>query len=57
MGKREKGVKPHKREKERERERERDLTMKDEGIQNKNPEFQSILGQCYYCDKFWLIEG
>ena len=57
MVKREKGFKPHKREKERERERERDLTMKDEGIQNKNPEFQSILGQCYYCDKFWSIEG
>ena len=51
LGKREKGVKPH------ERERERDLTMKDEGIQNMNLEFQSILGQCYYCDKFRSIEG
>ena len=35
----------HTRERERESERERDLTMKDEGIQNKNPEFQLILGQ------------
>ena len=42
---------------ERERERERDLTMKDKGIQNKNPKFQSILGQRYYCDKFRSIEG
>ena len=42
---------------ERERERERDLSMKDEGIQNKNLEFQSILGQRYYCDKFQSIEG
>ena len=41
----------------RERERERDLSMKDEGIQNKNLEFQSILGQRYYCDKFQSIEG
>ena len=49
---REKKESSHTRERKKERERERDLTMKDEGIQNKNPEFQSILGQCYYCDKF-----
>ena len=59
MGKREKGVKPHKwereREREREREKERDLTMKDEEIQNKNPEFQLILGQSTIVTSFdWL---
>ena len=52
---REKNESSHMRE--RERERERDLSMKDEGIQNKNLEFQSILGQRYYCDKFQSIEG
>ena len=55
MGKREKGVKPHKWEREREREKERDLTMKDEEIQNKNPEFQLILGQSTIVTSFdWL---
>ena len=42
---REKKESSHTSEREREREKERDLTMKDEEIQNKNPEFQLILGQ------------